>query len=261
MAAKKLTRKAYERELAKLQIELVQLQEWVKYTGTRIVIVFEGRDTAGKSGVIHRIEERVSPRVFRTVALPAPTERERSQLYMQRYLAHFPAAGEIILFDRSWYNRAGVERVMGFCTQEECEDFLRMCPHMEREIIHSGIILIKYFFDVGEKEQKRRFLARLNDPLRQWKLSDMDIESYQRWWDYTQAYNDMFAATDTDFAPWHIVPADDKRRARLNCLAHLLSVIPYQTIPKEKSELPKRQARPKGAKKELSYQNTVPQRF
>lgn len=257
----KMSRKDYEAELEKLQVELVRLQEWVKATGERIIVIFEGRDAAGKGGVIKRITERVSPRVFRTVALPAPTEREKSQIYTQRYMQHFPAAGEIIIFDRSWYNRMGVERVMGFCTDEEYENFVRVCPDFEREIVHSGIRLIKYFFDVGQAEQERRFKARINDPMRQWKLSPMDLESYRLWWDYSAAIDKMFMATDTDYAPWYVVPSDDKRRARLNCIAHLLSIIPYEEIPHEKPKLPRRKARPKGLSETRTYERFVPGRY
>ncbi len=255
----KLSRKDYEEEMAKLQVELVRLQEWVKHKGLRVIVIFEGRDAAGKGGVIKRISERVSPRVFRVTALPAPNEREKTQLYMQRYFAHFPAAGEIVIFDRSWYNRAGVEKVMDFCTPKEYEDFLANCPQVEASIVQNGIILIKYFFDVGQEEQERRFLQRINDPMRQWKLSPMDIESYRRWWDYTAAYDRMLAATDTEVAPWHIVRADDKRRARLNCIAHLLSAIPYKEAPFEKPDLPKRKKRSEDTPEAPRYKNWVPQ--
>ena len=209
----KLKNKAYLKEVEKLQLELVRLQEWVKKEGLRVVIVFEGRDAAGKGGVLKRITERVSPRVYRVVALPAPSDREKTQLYFQRYMRHFPAAGEIVLFDRSWYNRAGVEHVMSFCSKTEYEEFLNNCPIFEAAMVRAGIILIKYFFDVGQQEQERRFLKRISDPLRQWKLSPMDVESFRRWWDYTAAIDRMLEATDTEQAPWHIVKADDKRRA------------------------------------------------
>ncbi|MGD8412946.1 MAG: polyphosphate kinase 2 [Candidatus Latescibacterota bacterium] len=255
----KLSRKEFEDELKKLQVELVHLQAWVKQEGLRIIVVFEGRDAAGKGGVIKRITERVSPRVFRVVALPAPTERERTQLYMQRYIAQFPAAGEVILFDRSWYNRAGVERVMGFCTDEEYERFLITTPPLERRLIEDGIFLIKYFFDVSQKEQERRFLKRMTDPMRHWKLSPMDMESWRRWWDYSEAYNRMLEATDTDWAPWYRVQADDKRRARLNCIAHLLSRIPYQTIPFEPPPAGKRKKRRPGVPEVLPFRHEVPQ--
>lgn len=255
----KMKRKDFEKRLEELQVELARLQEWVKHEGARVIVVFEGRDAAGKGGVIKRITERVSPRVFRVVALPAPTEREKTQIYAQRYIRHFPAAGEIILFDRSWYNRLGVERVMGFCTQHEYERFMRVVPDFERELVDQGIILIKYFFDVSQEEQERRFRQRIDDPMRQWKLSPMDLESYTRWWDYTAAYNDMMVATDTDCAPWHIVAADDKRRARLNCIAHLLSVIPYEEIPFDQPTLGKRKKKPKGVPDKPMFRRYVPQ--
>lgn len=239
--SKKLKGKEYQRELRKLQTKLVEMQEWVKATGARVVVVFEGRDAAGKGGVIHRIMERVSPRVFRHVALPAPTEREKSQIYAQRYITHLPAAGEVILFDRSWYNRALVEHVMGFCTTKEYEQFLRLCPVFEHFMQNNGIILIKYWFEVSEKEQHKRFLMRVNDPMRRWKLSPMDLESHRRWYDYSRARDAMLAATDTPQSPWHVVQTDDKERARLNCICHLLSVVPWKEIPQEKVKLPKRQ--------------------
>ena len=236
----KLSRKDYEDELEKLQGELVKLQSWVRKTGTKVVIVFEGRDAAGKGGVIKRITERVSPRVFKVVALPAPTEREKTQLYLQRYISHFPAAGEIVLFDRSWYNRAGVERVMGFCTDHEYERFLRMTPPFEQLLIDYDTILIKYWFDVSMDEQQRRFQDRIDDERKQWKLSPMDTESFNRWYDYSRARDAMFEATDTDAAPWHVVPSDDKKRARLNCISHLLSTIPYKELTRPKVKLGKR---------------------
>jgi polyphosphate kinase 2 len=226
----KLSTKYYEKELAKLQGELVKLQYWVQRKGLRVIVVFEGRDAAGKGGVIKRITERVSPRVFRVVALPAPTEREKTQLYFQRYMAHFPAAGEVVLFDRSWYNRAGVERVMGFCSDAECKRSLQEVPLIERAAVEHGIQLIKYWFDVGMEEQERRFRARITDPRKIWKLSPMDIESYTRWYEYSRARDAMLKATDTEHAPWHIVQADDKKRARLNCISHLLSQIPYKDL-------------------------------
>ncbi len=259
-AARKLGRKTFEAELYKLHAELCRLQDWVKHTGHRAVVVFEGRDAAGKGGVIKRITERVSPRVFRVVALPAPSERERTQLYIQRYIGQMPAAGEVILFDRSWYNRAGVERVMGFCTEEQAQAFLRVCPGFERELVRSGIQLIKYFFDVSQEEQERRFRDRIEDPRKQWKLSPMDLESYRRWWQYSAAYKDMIDATDSEFAPWHKVVADDKRRARLNCISHMLSLIPYEPVPEPSHELGKR-AKPKGAPVEPLFAHTVPARF
>ncbi len=243
----KLTGAKFEDELKKLHVELVKLQEWVKHTGAKIVILFEGRDAAGKGGVIQRITERVSPRVFRVVALPAPTEREKSQMYIQRYIAHLPAAGEVVLFDRSWYNRALVERVMGFCTEEQARYFLKNCPPIEEAFVHTGIILIKYWFEVSQQEQTRRFLARINDGRKIWKLSPMDLESHRRWYDYSRARDEMMAATDTETTPWYVVDADDKRRARLNCISHFLSLIPYEEVPRKKVKLPKRQ-KPNGYK-------------
>ena len=237
----KHSRKEFEKELKKLDVELVKLQLWVQEKGLRVIVVFEGRDAAGKGGVIKRITERVSPRVFRVVALPAPTDREKSQLYLQRYVPHFPAAGEVIIFDRSWYNRAGVERVMGFCSERELKRFLLLCPLWERIVVDSGIILIKYWFEVSQQEQTRRFEARINDGRKVWKLSPMDLESHRRWYDFSRARDEMLAATDIPVAPWYIVDADDKRRARLNCIAHLLSVIPYEDIKRDKVKLPERQ--------------------
>jgi polyphosphate kinase 2 len=236
----KMKRKLYEKELRKLQVELCHLQEWVKTTGARIIIVFEGRDTAGKGGTIKAITERVSPRVFRVAALPAPSDREKTQMYAQRYIEHFPAAGEIVIFDRSWYNRAGVERVMGFASGKEVERFLGLCPEIEKYIVDAGIILIKFWLEVGMEEQERRFLARINDPLRQWKLSPMDLESYGRWYDYSRARDAVFKITDVDYAPWHIVRSDNKRRARLNCISKMLELIPYKKISRPKVKLPKR---------------------
>jgi len=241
--AEKLDRKQYDKQLRKLQGELCKLQAWVKHKGLRVIIVFEGRDAAGKGGTIRALTERVSPRVFRTVALPAPTDREKSQMYMQRYMAHFPAAGEIVIFDRSWYNRAGVEYVMGFCTAEQHERFLELCPQVEQFIIESGIQLIKIWLEVSDEEQQRRFEARIDDPLRQWKLSDMDLPSRKKWYEYSRARDAMLAATDTEIAPWHILFSDDKRRARLNCLAHVLRLIPYEDVPREKVKLPERSER------------------
>lgn len=237
----KLKRKKYEQELHKLQTKLVEMQEWVKATGAKIVIVFEGRDAAGKGGTIHRIMERVSPRVFRHIALPAPTEREKSQLYAQRYIKEMPAAGEVILFDRSWYNRALVERVMGFCNNKQYEDFLKMCPPFEALLKNNGITLVKYWFEVSEREQHKRFQQRIEDPMRQWKLSPMDLESHRRWYDYSRARDSMFAATDTSESPWYVVQSDNKRRSRLNCINHLLSVVPWKQIHHDKVALPKRQ--------------------
>jgi polyphosphate kinase 2 len=236
----KLKRKDYENEIEKLQVELVKLQAWVKHTGARIVVLFEGRDAAGKGGIIKRITERVSPRVFRVVALPAPSDREKSQLYVQRYIAHLPAAGEIVLFDRSWYNRAGVERVLEFCTRQQYEKFLRSCDRFENALVDDGIKLIKYWLSVSAEEQQQRFRARIEDPLRQWKLSPTDLESVRRWYDYSIARDDMMMATDTEVAPWSIVKTDDKRRARLNCIRHLLDCIPYEDIPHEEIEIPER---------------------
>ncbi|MBS0638458.1 MAG: polyphosphate kinase 2 [Proteobacteria bacterium] len=239
--ATKLSGKDYERELAKLHVELVKLQQWVVHKKLRVCIVFEGRDGAGKGGTIKAITERVSPRIFRVVALPAPTERERSQMYIQRYIPHLPAGGEIVIFDRSWYNRAGVERVMGFCTEQQADRFLAMTPAVERAMTESGIILIKYWLEVSEKEQTRRLEARINDGRKTWKLSPMDLESYSRWYDYSRARDAMFKASDTPWAPWFVVHSDDKKRARLNTITHLLKQIPYEDLPKQKIELPKRQ--------------------
>jgi len=236
----KMKRKAYEKELRKLQVQLCHLQEWVKASGTRIIIVFEGRDAAGKGGTIKALTERVSPRVFRVTALPAPSDREKTQLFLQRYIERFPAAGEIIIFDRSWYNRAGVEYVMGFATEEQHKRFLKLCPEVEQYIIDGGITLIKIWLEVGQEEQERRFLNRISDPLRQWKLSSMDLESYKRWYDYSKARDFMLDATDSKHAPWYLVRSDDKRRARLNCIAHILSAIPYKKLKQAKVELPKR---------------------
>jgi polyphosphate kinase len=239
-ASSKMKRKAYEKELGKLQIQLCHLQQWVKSQGLRVIVLFEGRDAAGKGGTIKALTEKVSPRVFRVVALPSPSDREKSQLFLQRYMQHFPAAGEIVIFDRSWYNRAGVEYVMGFCTPAEHKRFLSLCPQMEQYIIDGGIILIKLWLEVGMEEQDRRFEARINDPLRQWKLSPMDIESYSRWYDYSRARDMMFKATHSKHAPWRIIRSDDKRRARLNCIAHILDTIPYKRVRGEKVRLPKR---------------------
>ncbi|MGD9545678.1 MAG: polyphosphate kinase 2 [Methylocystis sp.] len=235
-----MKRKAYEAALRKLQVELCALQDWVKATGQRVVVVFEGRDAAGKGGVIKAITERVSHRVFRVMALPAPSDREKTQLYLQRYVSLFPAAGEIMIFDRSWYNRAGVEYVMGFCTEAQHRQFLKICPEFELFIVDDGILLLKYWLEVSEEEQRRRFEARIDDPLRQWKLSPMDLYSRSRWFDYSRARDMMFEATDTESAPWNIVRSDDKRRARLNCISHLLDSIPYENVEREKAELPKR---------------------
>lgn len=239
-AVTKLKRKLYEEKLHKLQIELCRLQEWVKDTGAKIIVVFEGRDAAGKGGTIKALVERVSPRVFRVVALPAPSDREKGQLYMQRYVSQFPAAGEVVIFDRSWYNRAGVEYVMNFASEQQHKRFLQLCPEVEKYIVEGGITLIKIWLEVGKAEQERRFRARIEDPLRQWKLSPMDLESYRHWYRYSKARDLMLEATDTEQAPWHIVRTDDKRRGRLNCIAHILSRIPYQQVRHGKVKLPKR---------------------
>jgi polyphosphate kinase 2 len=238
---KGIKRKDFDKQIAKLQVELVKLQLWVQHKGLKVVVIFEGRDAAGKGGVIKRITERVSPRVFRIVALPAPSDREKSQMYAQRYMRYLPAAGEVVIFDRSWYNRAGVERVMGFCTEQEAKRFLEVVQIWERSIVENGIVLVKYWFEVSQDEQTKRFLARIKDGRKIWKLSPMDLESHRRWYDYSRARDEMLQATDTDFAPWYIVNADDKRRARLNCISHLLSLIPYKAVKRERIELPKRQ--------------------
>jgi polyphosphate kinase len=257
-----LKRKQYEKELRRLQAEMCHLQEWVKLKGLRIVVVFEGRDGAGKGGTIKAITERVSPRVFRVVALPAPSDREKSQMYVQRYLQHFPAAGEIVIFDRSWYNRAGVEYVMGFCTKEQHRRFLEICPEIEQFVVDGGILLIKYWLEVSNDEQKRRFEARINDPLRQWKLSPIDLPARSRWYDYSRARDMMLKATDTRFAPWYILRSDNKKRARLNCISHLLALIPYKKVKREKVKLPKRSN--KGAYDDqatLKGRNFVPEKY
>lgn len=242
---KKMKGKEYEKQLRKLQVELCRLQDWVKAEGVRIIVVFEGRDAAGKGGTIKAITERVSPRVFRVVALPAPSDREKSQMYIQRYIAHFPSAGEIVIFDRSWYNRLGVEYVMGFVGKDQHERFLKLCPEIEQYIVDAGIILVKIWLEVGQEEQERRFDARINDPLRQWKLSPMDVESFRRWYDFSRARDQMLKATDTKHAPWYIVRTDDKRQGRLNCISHLLAQIPYKKVAKEKVKLPKRSTKEK----------------
>ena len=239
-AKEKMKRRAYEKELRKLQVELSHLQDWVKQTGARIIILFEGRDAAGKGGTIKAITERVSPRVFRVVALPAPSDRQKTQLFMQRYIERFPAAGEIVIFDRSWYNRAGVETVMGFSTPEQTRHFLKLCPQVEKYIVDAGIRLIKIWLEVGQEEQERRFSARIDDPLRQWKLSPMDLESFRRWYDYSRARDTMLKRTSSRHAPWYIVHSDDKRRARLNCISHILNKIPFKKISHVKVKLPKR---------------------
>ena len=237
---KKLKGKRYLKQLRKLQAELCKLQDWIKLKRLRVIIVFEGRDAAGKGGTIRALTERVSPRVFRVVALPAPSDREKSQMYIQRYMQHFPAAGEVVIFDRSWYNRAGVERVMGFCSKEEYRRFLELCPVTEKYIVDGGIRLIKVWLEVSDQEQKRRFEARVDEPLRQWKLSSMDLPSREKWFEYSRARDEMLKATDTKWAPWYILRSDDKKRARLNCLRHILDLIPYKSVPREKVKLPKR---------------------
>jgi polyphosphate kinase 2 len=239
----KMKNKEYVEELKKLQVELCYLQDWVKETGARVILIFEGRDAAGKGGIIKAITERVSPRVFRLVALPAPTERQKTQLFMQRYIEHFPAGGEIVIFDRSWYNRAGVEYVMGFCSEEEHRVFLELCPRFERYLVAAGIILVKIWLEVGMEEQERRFEARITDPLRQWKLSPMDVGSYGRWYEYSHARDQMFKSTDTADAPWFILRSDDKKRARLNGIAQFLSQIPYERIKRPQAKLPKRSSK------------------
>jgi len=255
-----LSGKQYASELKKLHVELVKLQEWVKHKGLKVCIVFEGRDGAGKGGTIKAITERVSPRVYRVIALPAPTEREKSQMYIQRYLPHLPAAGEIVIFDRSWYNRAGVERVMGFCSDEQVKDFLKVVPNVEKAMLASGIILLKYWLEVSEGEQTRRLKARMDDGRKTWKLSPMDLKSYSKWHDYTRARDDMFAATDTPWAPWYVANSEDKKKVRLNIISHLLSHIPYEEVPRDKIKLPER-GKSKGYKSpEYSYK-FVPEKF
>jgi len=256
---KKLKRKHYEKELSKLQIELVKLQEWIKYKGLRVVVLFEGRDAAGKGGAIKRVTECLNPRFCRDVALGIPTEREKSQWYFQRYAEHFPAAGEMVLFDRSWYNRAGVERVMGFCTEKEYRDFLDACPKFETMVINSGIILIKYWFSVSDQEQERRFVQRLEDPARRWKISPMDMFARTRWVEYSKAKDEMFARTDTKLSPWYVVEGDDKQRARLNFISHLLSLIKYKDVPLEKIVIPPIEMRKNYKRPALSEQHFVPE--
>ena len=258
---KKIKNKVYENELAKLQIELVKLQEWVKHKGLKVVVLFEGRDAAGKGGTIKRITQSLNPRVCRVVALGTPTEREKTQWYFQRYAPHLPAAGEMVLFDRSWYNRAGVERVMGFCTNEEYEEFLRSCPEFERMLIRSGIILVKYWFSVSDEEQERRFQARIVDPTKRWKLSPMDVESRSRWMEYSKAKDTMFAYTDIKQAPWYVVDADVKKRARLNCISHLLSLIPYEDLTPKPIELPPRQHNVGYVRPPITDQTFVPENY
>jgi polyphosphate kinase 2 len=260
-APAQMSRKAYEQELARLQIELVKLQEWIKHAGLKVVVLFEGRDAAGKGGTIKRITESLNPRICRVVALGTPTERERTQWYFQRYAAQLPAAGEMVLFDRSWYNRAGVERVMGFCTEAEVEEFFRSCPPFEGMLLRSGVILLKYWFSVSDEEQERRFQRRLDDPTRRWKLSPMDLQSRERWLDYSRAKDDMFAHTDTKESPWWVVNADVKRHARLNCISHLLGMVNYQDLTPEPIALPPRQDHGKYVRPPLSDQTFVPARY
>ncbi|NET56379.1 MAG: polyphosphate kinase 2 [Symploca sp. SIO2E6] len=258
---KKIKRKIYEQELHRLHVELVKLQEWIKYKGLKVVVIFEGRDAAGKGGAIKRITESLNPRVCRVAALGTPTEKEKTQWYFQRYVAHLPAAGEMVLFDRSWYNRAGVERVMGFCSHEEYVEFLRSCPEFECMLQRSGIILIKYWFSVSDEEQEQRFQARLKDPTKRWKLSPMDLESRARWVEYSKAKDDMFNATDTQESPWYVVKADNKKLARLNCIKHLLSMIPYKDLTPQPMELPPRQRAMDYIRPPMSLQNFVPEEY
>jgi polyphosphate kinase 2 len=259
-ATDKMKRSDYDEALEQLHVEIVKLQEWVKATGAKICIVFEGRDGAGKGGTIKAITERVSPRVFRVIALPAPTEREKSQMYIQRYLPHLPAAGEVVIFDRSWYNRAGVERVMGFCTEDQAKQFLKVLPAVEKAIVESGVRLIKYWLEVSEAEQTRRLEDRIHDGRKIWKLSPMDLKSYSRWYDYSRARDEMFQATDTSWAPWHVAHSDNKRRARLNIIAHLLGQIPYKEVPRDRIKLPKRQKRAKYREPKYDYK-MVPETY
>ena len=256
-----MKKKVYNEELRKLQIELVKLQEWIRHEGLRVVVLFEGRDAAGKGGVIKRITQRLNPRICRVVALGTPTEREKSQWYFQRYIAQLPAAGEMVLFDRSWYNRAGVEWVMGFCTAKEYREFFRTCPEFERMLIRSGIILIKYWFSVSDEEQERRFQARIEDPVKRWKLSPMDLESRARWVEYSQAKDEMFKHTDVEGSPWYVVDADDKKRARLNCIRHLLSMIPYKDLTPPPIDLPPRQEEMGYVRPPLEDQTFVPEPY
>ncbi len=260
-SAKRMKNKAYESVLAELQVELVKLQEWIKHKGLKVVVIFEGRDAAGKGGVIKRITDSLNPRVCRIVALGTPTEREKTQWYFQRYVPHLPAAGEMVLFDRSWYNRAGVERVMGFCTEEEYREFLRTCPEFERMLVRAGIILIKYWFSVSDEEQERRFRKRITDSTKRWKLSPMDLESRKRWVEYSKAKDEMFAHTDIKQAPWYVVDADDKKRARLNCIKHLLSLIPYGDLTPTPIELPPRQDARGYVRPPISDQTFVPEEY
>ncbi len=257
----KFTKKVYENELSKLQVELVKLQEWIKDQGLKVVIIFEGRDAAGKGGVIKRITESLNPRNVRVVALPAPTEREKTQWYFQRYVAHLPAAGEMVLFDRSWYNRAGVEKVMGFCTEEEYQEFLRSVPEFERMLVRSGIILIKYWFSVSDEEQEKRFEDRIKDPTKRWKLSPMDLESRSKWVEYSKAKDQMFAHTDIKQVPWYVVNADVKKKARLNCISHLLSMVPYDDLTPEPIQLPPRQKNEGYVRPPITDQSFVPENY
>jgi polyphosphate kinase 2 len=261
VATTTLQKKRYEKELAHLQLELIKVQEWIKHTGLKVVVIFEGRDAAGKGGTIKRITESLNPRICRVVALAAPTERERTQWYFQRYVAHLPAAGEMVLFDRSWYNRAGVERVMGFCTEEEYQEFLRTCPEFERMLLRSGTTLVKYWFSVSDAEQERRFQRRIQDPTRRWKLSPMDLKSRELWVEYSRAKDEMFHYTDTKQSPWWVVVADDKRRARLNCIAHLLERIPYRDLTPEPIKLPPRRDDLGYVRPPMSDQTFVPNRY
>ncbi len=257
----KLSTKAYDAELARLQVELVKLQEWIRHAGLKVVVIFEGRDAAGKGGTIKRITESLSPRVCRVAALPAPTERERTQWYFQRYVAHLPSAGEMVLFDRSWYNRAGVERVMGFCTEAEYQEFMRSCPEFERMLVRSGITLVKYWFSVSDPVQEKRFQARIEDPTRRWKLSPMDLESRSRWVEYSRAKDEMFRYTDIKHAPWYVVNSDSKKRARLNVITHLLSMIPYEDLTPDSLELPPRQAETGYIRPPIGEQTFVPDQY
>jgi polyphosphate kinase 2 len=257
--SQRIDNKVYEKELFKLQLELVKLQEWIKHKGLKVIVIFEGRDAAGKGGVIKRITQHLNPRICRVVALPAPTEREKTQWYFQRYTAHLPAAGEMVLLDRSWYNRAGVEKVMGYCTEDEYQEFLRSCPEFERMLVRSGIILIKYWFSVSDEEQERRFQSRLQEPHKRWKLSPMDLESRSRWLEYSKAKDEMFAHTDIKQAPWYVVNSDIKKHARLNCIAHLLSMIPYKDLTPEPIELPKRKESTGYVRPPITDQTFVPE--
>jgi polyphosphate kinase len=257
----KISKKKYKEELAKLQIELVKLQRWVQHKGLKVMVLFEGRDAAGKGGAIKRISETLNPRVCKVVALGTPSDRERTQWYFQRYVAHFPAAGEIVLFDRSWYNRAGVEKVMGFCTYDEYNEFVRSCPQFEMMIQRSGIILIKYWFSVSDREQEKRFRERMEDPTKRWKISPMDLHAREKWVDYSRAKDDMFAATDIPESPWNVVEADDKKKARLNFISHLLETIPYEDLPAEKIKLPPRQKAMDYERPPLETQKFVPERY